>query len=224
MSDVAEISRPKEDAAVAGAIDMKLEAIVLPVSDVNRAFAFYSKLGWRIDADIATPGGGRILQFTPPGSPCSVLMGTGLTPAAPGSAQFVHLIVSDIVAARAELVANGVNASDVFHDASGGYNRFDPAARASGPDPERRSYASFATFTDPDGNGWVLQEITTRFPGRVDSAETGFASVRDLADAMRRAAKAHGAHEERTGAADPNWPDWYAAYMAAEQAGKPLPI
>jgi len=224
MSDVAEIFRPKEDDAIAAAVDMKLEAIVLPVSDVDRAFAFYSKLEWRVDADIATPGGGRILQFTPPGSPCSVLMGTELTPSAPGSAQFIHLIVSDIVAARAELVAKGVEASEVFHDAGGGYNRFDPAARASGPDPERRSYASFVTFADPDGNGWVLQEITTRFPGRVDSAETGFASVRDLADAMRRAEAAHGAHEKRTGVRDENWPEWYATYMMAEQAGKPLPV
>jgi len=224
MSDVAEISRPKEDTAVAGAIDMKLEVIVLPVADVDRAFAFYSKLGWRVDADIATPGGGRILQFTPPGSPCSVLMGTGLTPSSPGSAQFIHLIVSDIEAARAELVAKGVDASEVFHDARGGYNRFDPAVRASGPDPERRSYASFATFADPDGNGWILQEITTRFPGRIDSAETGYASVHDLADAMRRAETAHGAHERRTGVRDANWPDWYASYMVAEQAGTPLPL
>ena len=224
MGDVAEISRATEEKnATAGAIDMKLEAIVLPVSDVDRAFGFYSKIGWRVDADIRTPDGGRILQFTPPGSPCSILLGTGLTPSPPGSSQYIHLIVADIEAARAELAARGVEA-EVFHDASGGYNRFDPAVRASGPDPERRSYASFATFSDPDGNGWILQEITTRFPGRVDSAETSFASVRDLADTMRRAAAAHGEHEKRIGAADPNWPDWYAAYMVAEQAGRPLPM
>jgi predicted enzyme related to lactoylglutathione lyase len=193
------------------------------VADVDRAFAFYSKLGWRIDADIATPGGGRILQFTPPGSPCSVLMGTGLTPSPPGSTQFVHLVVDDIVAAQAELVAKGVDASEVFHDAGGGYNRFDPAVRASGPDPERRTYASFATFSDPDGNVWVLQEITTRFEGRIDTGVTSYVSVRDLTDALKRAAAAHGAHEARIGAADPDWPDWYAAYMVAEQSGATPP-
>jgi catechol 2,3-dioxygenase-like lactoylglutathione lyase family enzyme len=202
---------------------MKLEAIVLPVADVDRAYAFYSRLGWRIDADIKTADDGRILQFTPPGSPCSILMGTGLTPSAPGSAQFIHLIVSDIVAARAELVGKGVPASEIFHDASGGYNRFDPAVRASGPDPERRSYASFLTFSDPDGNGWVLQEITTRFEGRIDTGVTSFASAPDLADALRRAAAAHGEHEACIGAPDPDWPAWYAAYMVAEQDGRPLP-
>jgi len=204
-------------------IDMKLEAIVLPVADVDRAFAFYSKLGWRIDADIQTPGGGRILQFTPPGSPCSVLIGTGLTPSQPGSTQFVHLIVDDIVAAQAELVAKGVDASEVFHDAGGGYNRFDPAVRASGPDPERRTYASFATFSDPDGNGWVLQEITSRFDGRIDSGVTSYVSVRDLTDALKRAAAAHGEHEKSIGAADPDWPTWYAAYMVSEQSGATPP-
>jgi catechol 2,3-dioxygenase-like lactoylglutathione lyase family enzyme len=204
-------------------IDMKLEAIVLPVADVDRAFAFYSKLGWRIDADIPTPGGGRILQFTPPGSPCSVLIGTGLTPSPPGSTQFVHLVVDDIVAAQAELVAKGVEASEVFHDAGGGYNRFDPAVRASGPDPARRTYASFATFSDPDGNGWVLQEITTRFEGRIDSGVTSYVSVRDLTDALKRAATAHGEHEKSIGAADPDWPSWYAAYMVSEQSGATPP-
>ncbi|NIJ32326.1 VOC family protein [Sphingomonas oligoaromativorans] len=204
-------------------IDMKLEAIVLPVADVDRAAAFYGQLGWRVDADIRTEGGGRILQFTPPGSPCSILIGTGLTPSAPGSTQFVHLIVSDIEAARAELVGKGVDASEVFHDAAGGYNRFDPAARASGPDPERRSYASFLTFSDPDGNGWVLQEITTRFEGRIDTGATGYASAGDLKDALKRAAAAHGEHEGRIGAPDADWPDWYAAYMVAEQSGVPLP-
>jgi catechol 2,3-dioxygenase-like lactoylglutathione lyase family enzyme len=204
-------------------IDMKLEAIVLPVADVDRAFAFYSKLGWRIDADIPTPGGGRILQFTPPGSPCSVLLGTGLTPSPPGSTQFVHLIVDDIVAAQAELVAKGVDASEVFHDAGGGYNRFDPAVRASGPDPARRTYASFATFSDPDGNGWVLQEITTRFEGRINSGVTSYVSVRALTDALKRAAAAHGEHEKSIGAADPDWPTWYAAYMVSEQSGATPP-
>ena len=203
-------------------VDMKLEVIVIPVSDVERAAQFYRKLGWRQDADIGK-GDGRRLQFTPPGSPCSVLIGKGVAPALPGTTQFVHLVVSDIVAAREELVRKGVDASEVFHDAAGGYNRFEKNARASGPDPQRRSYASFLIFNDPDGNGWLLQEITTRFPGRIDSSTTSFASATDLASAMRRAAAAHGEHEKRTGAPDPNWPDWYAAYMVAEQNGKGLP-
>jgi len=203
--------------------DMKLEAIVLPVADVDRAYSFYAGLKWRIDADIKTPDGGRILQFTPPGSPCSVLIGTGLTPSAPGSSQFIHLIVDDIVAAHAELVANGANPGEIYHDKTGGYNRFDPAVRAPGPDPERRSYASFLTFADPDGNGWVLQEITIRFEGRIDTGITSFSSAGDLEDALRRAATAHGEHEKRIGAADPEWPVWYAAYLVAEQSGAPLP-
>jgi len=203
-------------------VDMKLEVVVIPVKDVDRAEAFYRKLGWRKDADLKN-GDHRILQFTPPGSPCSIIFGTSITPSAPGSSRLLHLVVSDIVAARAELVANGIDASDVFHDAAGGCNRFDREARASGPDPERRSYASFATFNDPDGNGWLLQEITTRFPGRIDSRSTSFASAGDLASAMRRAEAAHGEHEKRTGVADPNWSDWYAAYMVAEQSGEKLP-
>jgi hypothetical protein len=203
-------------------VDMKLEVVVIPISDVGRAAGFYKRLGWRVDADIAT-GAGRLLQFTPPGSPCSIIFGTGITPSAPGTTQFLHLVVSDIEAARKELISKGVDASEVFHDAGGGYNRFDPKARASGPDPGRRSYASFLTFNDPDGTGWLLQEITTRFAGRIDSNVTSFASATDLASAMRRAAAAHGEHEKRIGGADPNWPDWYAAYMVAEQAGKPLP-
>ena len=152
--------------ASAGRVDMKLEVVVIPVSNVDRAAQFYERLGWRKDADIAN-GDSRLLQFTTPGSPCSIIFGTGVTPSAPGTAQFLHLVVSDIEAARDELIGNGVDASEVFHDAGGGYNRFDPNVRASGPDPERRSYASFVTFNDPDGNGWVLQEITSRFAGRM---------------------------------------------------------
>ena len=209
--------------ASAGKVDMKLEVVVIPVSDVDRAAEFYGRLGWRVDADIRD-GDSRVLQFTPPGSPSSVIFGTGTTTAPPGTAQFLHLVVSDIEAARDELMGNGVDASEVFHDAGGGYNRFDPNVRASGPDPERRTYASFVTFSDPDGNSWVLQEITERFPGRIDSAETTFASVTDLAGAMRRASVAHGEHEARTGEADANWPEWYATYMVAEQAGGELPV
>ena len=203
-------------------VDMKLEVVVVPVSDVERAAQFYRKLGWRQDGDIGK-GDDRRLQFTPPGSQCSVIIRKGVGPAAPGTTQFLHLVVSDVVAAREELVGRGIDASEVFHDAAGGFNRFDRNARASGPDPQRRSYASFVSFNDPDGNGFVLQEITTRFPGRIDSNTTTYASVADLSKAMQRAAKAHGEHEKRIGAADPNWPDWYAAYMVAEQNGKPLP-
>ena len=201
-------------------VDMKLEAVVIPVSDVDRAKEFYTSLGWRLDADLGSDDF-RIVQLTPAGSGCSIQFGRGLTAAAPGSALSL-LVVSDIEAARDELVGNGVDA-EVFHDARTGYNRFDPAVRASGPDPERQSYASFAQFNDPDGNVWQLQEITTRLPGRVDTMTTTFASVSDLASAMRRASAAHGEHEKRTGEEDPNWPDWYAAYMAAEQAGTELP-
>lgn len=203
--------------------EFKLEAIVVPVGDVDRAADFYSGLGWRVDADIRTPDGGRILQFTPPGSPASILIGTHLTPSPPGSAQFVHLVVSDIVRARADLAKKGVSVSEVFHDAAGGYDRFTPGSRAAGPDPLRRSYASFATFTDPDGNGWVLQEITSRFEGRIDPEVTSFASIDDLASALRRAAAAHGEHENDLGAPDPNWPDWYARHIAEEQAHGTLP-
>ena len=206
-----------------GKVDMKLEVVVIPVSDVGRAADFYESVGWRKDAD-KQDGDNRLLQFTPPGSPTSIIFGTAVTSAAPGSAQFLHLVVSDIEAARDELVANGVDPSEIYHDATGGYNRFDPAVRASGPDPQRRTYASFVLFSDPDGNSWVLQEITTRFPGRIDAAETTFASTADLADAMRRASVAHGEHEQRHGGErDENWPAWYAAYMVAEQSGAELP-
>ena len=223
MATIQEDRVADAEAATAGQTDMKLEVLVLPVADVDRAADFYARLGWRMDVDVRVEGG-RILQYTPPGSPASILFGTGLSPAMPGSAQYLHLIVADIEAATRDLASRGVETSGVFHDSTGGFNRFDPRIRASGPDPERRSYGSFATFGDPDGNLWVLQEITTRWPGRVDSDGTHYASVRDLADSMRRASVAHGAHEARTGGQyDENWPDWYAAHMVAEQAGTPLP-
>ncbi len=203
-------------------VDMKLEVVVVPVSDVERAAQFYRKLGWRQDADTGK-GDERRIQFTPPASACSIIIRKGVGPAAPGTTQFLHLAVSDVVSAREDLVRRGIDASEVFHDAAGGFNRFDRNARASGLDPQRRSYASFVTFNDPDGNSYVLQEITTRLPGRIDSNATTYSSVEDLANAMRRASKAHGEHEKRTGAADPNWPDWYATHMVAEQNGKGLP-
>ena len=204
------------EAANAPHVDLKLEVAVIPVSDVDRAKRFYSGLGWRLDADFAVGDAFRVVQFTPPGSPASIHFGKGVTSAAPGSSG-LYLVVSDIEAARAELIGHGVDVGEIFHIAGPGQPPM------SGPDPDRRSYLSCATFKDPDGNSWLLQEVTARFPGRVDADETTFASVADLAAAMRRAEAAHGEHEKRTGERDANWADWYAEYMVAEQAGKELP-
>jgi catechol 2,3-dioxygenase-like lactoylglutathione lyase family enzyme len=190
-------------------MDVKLEVVVIPVSDVDRAKEFYRKLGWRLDV---TPP--SAVQFTPPGSWCSVQFGETLTSAAPGSAK-AYLIVSDIVTARNQLIAAGVEVDELFH--------IGPEGRVSGLDPERRTYRSRASFSDPDGNVWLLQEITARLPGRVDPGLTSFGSASDLASALRRAADAHGKHEKRIGAADQNWPDWYAEYMVREQTGEELP-
>ena len=216
------------DAGVAR-VDMKFEIVIIPVSDVDRAKEFYTRLGWRLDGDFTSGDEWRGIQFTPPGSGCSVIFGKNVTPAAPGSAQGLYLIVSDIEAARKELLDRGIEVSEVFHGGNNVYTGPDEPylfgrIRVSGPDPDHRSYRSFASFHDPDGNGWLLQELTTRLPGRIDSAATTFASVSDLAGAMRRASKAHGEHEARTGGQrDENWPDWYAAYMVAEQSGQELP-
>jgi catechol 2,3-dioxygenase-like lactoylglutathione lyase family enzyme len=211
----------------AAPVDMKFEIVVIPVSNVDRAKEFYAKLGWRLDADFDNGKDFRIIQFTPTGSGCSIIFGKNVTAAAPGAAQGLYLIVSDLEAARKTLLDRGVAISEVFHN-DGVYAGTDEAylfgrVRVNGPDPEHRSYRSFASFKDPDGNGWLLQEITTRLPGRVDSAATRFASASDLANAMRRAEAAHGEHEKRIGARDENWPDWYASYMVAEQAGTELP-
>jgi catechol 2,3-dioxygenase-like lactoylglutathione lyase family enzyme len=208
-------------------MDMKFEIVVLPVSDANRAKEFYARLGWRLDADFDSSKDFRVIQFTPPGSGCSIIFGKNVTAAAPGSAQGLYLIVSDIESARKQLLGLGVEISEVFHN-DGVYVGTDEPylfgrVRVSGPDAERRSYRSFASFRDPDGNGWLFQEITSRLPGRIDPATTTFASANDLASALRRAEAAHGEHEKRIGAADTNWPDWYAKYMAAEQAGAELP-
>jgi catechol 2,3-dioxygenase-like lactoylglutathione lyase family enzyme len=201
-----------------GTIDMKLEVVVIPVSDVDRAKRFYGNLGWRLDADFVVGDEFRGVQFTPPGSPCSIHFGIGVTSAVPGSAHGLYLVVSDIQSARAVLIDRGADVSEVFHRDGPGQPPL------SGPDPARRSYFSYATFSDPDGNEWLLQEVTTRFPGRIDPNATSFASASDLASAMRRASTAHGEHETRTGGRrDENWPDWYAEYMVAEQAGKELP-
>jgi catechol 2,3-dioxygenase-like lactoylglutathione lyase family enzyme len=212
-------------------VDMKFEIVVIPVSDVDRAKRFYGDLGWRLDADYPSEDGYfRVIQFTPPGSGCSVIFGKNVTAATPGSAQGLYLIVSDVEAARKELVSRGVEISEVFHDAAGVYAGPDEPylfgrVRVSGPDPKRSSYRSFASFNDPDGNGWLLQELTHRAPGRVDTDATTFASSADLAAALRRAEAAHGEHEKRTGGQrDENWPDWYAEYLISEQAGKDLPV
>ncbi len=195
------------------------------MADVERAKRFYGDLGWRLDADFPFDNGFRVVQFTPPGSGCSIQFGTNITSAAPGSAQGLYLIVSDIQAARDELVARGVEVSEVFHPGTPGA-QFQPdgtSGRVSGPSPDRTSYRSFATFSDPDGNSWLLQEVTARLPGRVDAGTTTFTSSTELAAALRRAAAAHGEHEKRTGQHDADWPDWYAEYVVREQAGKELP-
>jgi catechol 2,3-dioxygenase-like lactoylglutathione lyase family enzyme len=210
-------------------VGMRLEVVVIPVSDVDRAKQFYARLGWRLDADVASGAGSRLIQFTPPDSGCSIqfganLFGATVTSAAPGSLQCLYLVVSDITIARDQLIAHGVEASEVFHCASGYACRFPGnQGRVSGPQPEPGSYGSFVSFRDPDGNGWLLQEVTTRLPGRVDPAATSFGSASELASALRRAEAAHGEHEKRTGHPDPNWPDWYALYMVSEQAGEESP-
>jgi catechol 2,3-dioxygenase-like lactoylglutathione lyase family enzyme len=213
------------ESTATGTSDLKLEAVVIPVADVDRAKEFYAGLGWRLDADFPFDNGFRVVQLTPPGSACSVQFGTNITSAAPGSAQGLYLIVSDIAAARDELAARGVEISEVFHPGEPGA-QFQPdrTGRVSGPADDRASYSSFATFNDPDGNGWLLQEVTTRLPGRIDAAETTYASTTDLESALKRAAAAHGEHEKREGGEyDKEWPAWYATYMVAEQAGTELP-
>jgi catechol 2,3-dioxygenase-like lactoylglutathione lyase family enzyme len=205
--------------ARAAQVDLKLELIPIPVADLDRAKAFYRGLGWRLDVDFSN-GGERVLQFTPPGSQCSINFGTNVTSAAPGSVQNVFLVVSDIEAARAELMKRGVEVSQVFHFAAGPAPFGGPVG---GLAPDRQSYGSYATFKDPDGNSWLLQEVTSRFPGRV-AGDTTYASAYDLAQSLRRAEAAHIEHEKRTGQRDENWADWYAEYMVAEQAGKELPL
>jgi len=216
------VSQQKVEPVIAE-IGMKLEVIVIPVSDVDRAKEFYARLGWRLDRDFRFPNGLRAVQFTPPGSDCSVHFGTSqgatrndgfASSGALGSAK-AYLIVSDIVVARNALVARGIELSEFFHVGENGVT--------AGLDPERRTYSSRISFDDPDGNTWIMQEITARLPGLVDPGATSFGSVSDMAGAMRRAAAAHDEHEKRLGQKDPNWPDWYAAYMAAEASGAKLP-
>ena len=227
VTDEVQTNNAASEASVAK-VDMKFEIVVTPVSDIDRAKEFYTRLGWRLDADYDNGSDFRVIQYTPSGSGCSVIFGRNVTAAAPGSAQGLYLIVADIDAARNDLLRRGVKISEVFHGAGDAYAGPDEPylfgrIRINGPDPEHRSYRSFASFSDPDGNGWLLQELTTRLPGRVDATATTFASANDLASALRRAEGAHGEHEKRTGQRDANWPDWYAAYMVAEQSGKELP-
>ncbi|MFE1192758.1 VOC family protein [Streptomyces olivaceoviridis] len=204
-------------------MDMKLEIVVVPVADVDRAKDFYTALGWRLDADLAPEEDFRVVQVTPPGSPASVIFGRSVTDRPPGSAQGLYLVVDDIEAAHEELTRCGADPSEVFHDAGGIFHHAGTEARVPGPDPKRGSYGSYLAFSDPDGNGWFLQEVTTRLPGRLDPATTAFSSADDLAGALRRAAAAHGEHEARIGTEDPDWPDWYARYMVSEQSGTEPP-
>jgi catechol 2,3-dioxygenase-like lactoylglutathione lyase family enzyme len=208
--------------AEATTVDMKLEVVVVPVADVDRAKRFYTSLGWRLDADFATSDSFRVVQVTPPGSEASVIFGKGVTSAVPGSVEDLQLTVYDIDTARDALAGRGVDVSEVFHDEGGVFHHGGTEGRVTGPAPEHADYGSFASFRDPDGNGWLLQEIKVRLPGRVSST-TRYDGVNDVAEALKRAAAAHGEHEARTGEADPDWPQWYAEYMVRERAGDPLP-
>ena len=226
---MASLSEVRSKSAINGAkatrLDLKFEAVVIPVSDVERAKQFYTKLGWRLDADFAFDNGFRLIQFTPPGSSCSVQFGAKITSAAPGSARGLYLAVSDIQPVRDELVGRGIEVSEVFHAGTPGiqFQSDGTSGRITGPAPDHASYRSFATFSDPDGNGWLIQEVTTRLPGQTDFGATSYTSVNDLASAIGRAAAAHGPHEAKIEQSNSNWPDWYAKYMSAEQAGTKLP-
>jgi catechol 2,3-dioxygenase-like lactoylglutathione lyase family enzyme len=200
-------------------VDMKLEVVVIPVSDVDRAKDFYTRLGWTLNVDVVKEENFRVVLFTPQGSHCSVLFGQGVTTQEPGSAQGLHVVVNDVSAVRAMLVDRGIEVSEVFHDIGGVFHHAGTEGRVSGLHPERRSYASFASFDDPDGNGWVCQEVTRRHPGRMSEHSTTFVSTHDLASALRRAAAAHGEHEKQLGHHDDNWPDWYADFVVREQHG-----
>src|ERR1700722_6029711 len=217
MSPTASSFKQQKDDSGVTRVDMKFEVAIVPVSDVDRAKEFYTKLGWRLDDEVVMGDDFRVVQFTPPGSASSISFGKGVTDTAPGSFRG-GLIVSDIEAAHKQIVSKGIKATEVFHGSP-----FSPAGRISGPDPERQSYRSYVAFQDPDGNAWIVQEVTRRAPGRIDPAATSFTSANDLASAIRRASVAHDEHEKSNGQRDAKWPDWYAAYMAAEQAGTELP-
>ena len=204
-------------------VDMKFEFIVLPVSDVDRAKDFYAGLGWKLDMDFTRGDDFRVIQFTPPGSPTSVIFGRGITTAEPGSAQSLYLVVSDIESARTQLLARGAKVSGLFHDGGGVFHQAGTTGRIDGPAPEHRSYGSFASFSDPDGNGWLLQEVTARLPGHGSTGDTTFSSPIELAGALRRARAAHDGQKERMSLRNEDWPSWFAEYMVLEQAGGPLP-
>jgi catechol 2,3-dioxygenase-like lactoylglutathione lyase family enzyme len=203
-------------------MDMKLEVVVLPVSDVERAKRFYEKLGFRLDVDVAPNENYRAVHLTPPGSEASILFGKGVTSAQPGSIDRLLLAVYDIDAARQELLSKGVDVSEVFHDAGGspgGGFIAATEARAAGPDPQRRSYASYASFSDPDGNVWLLQEIKERLPGRVTRASLNGQATSILLEALKTASVAHGVHEKELGKPDPDWAQWYAEHMTRTLGG-----
>ena len=222
MSTTATRSQDAATVSRAGKVDLKLEVVLIPVADADRAAEFYQKLGWRVDYDMTTPSG-RACQFTPPGSPCSIIFGAGIdTAAKPGAGDNLVLAVSDINAAREDLRARGADVSEVFTYTGGPFNKAVEMPRTGGRDPQGRSYFSFASFKDPDGNEWLLQEVTTRLPGRV-AGDTTYASVSDLAQALRRAEAAHGKYEAQLGRRDENWPDWYAQFLVREQRGEELP-
>ena len=206
-----------------GTVDMRFELAVISVSDVDRAKDFYSSLGWKLDMDFVRGDDYRVIQFTPPGSPGSVIFGRGIASTKPGSAQGLYLVVSDIEAARNSLIQRGIAVSELFHDAGGVFHHANTEGRVSGVAPLRRSYGTFAAFNDPDGNGWFMQEVTVRLPGHGRESDTTFGSPIELAGALRRARAAHDALEKGVGLADGDWPSWFADYMVLEQAGKPLP-
>lgn len=193
-------------------VDFRIEAVVVPVSDVDRAKAFYARIGFREDVDFSGQGGFRVVHLTPPGSPASLIIGSGVTDAAPGSEHGVHLIVDDVVTARAQLAARGIDVSEVFHDVGGVFHHAGTTDRVPGPHPARQSYGSFASFADPDGNTFVLQEVTTRRPGRI--SHVVYRSAAELEQALRDAALAHGEYEGKLGHTDRDWPSWYAAHMS----------
>jgi predicted enzyme related to lactoylglutathione lyase len=217
LGDIAE--RPPQSRTV----DMKFEFIVIPVLDVDRAKNFYLGLGWKLDMDFVRNEDFRVIQFTPPGSPSSIIFGKGITSAEPGSAQGLYLVVSDIDKARTELLARGAAVSEIFHDSGGVFHHIGTEGRLSGPAPQHRSYGSFAEFSDPDGNGWLLQEVTVRLPGHGNTGDTTFSSSIELAGALRRAQSAHDERQKRAGRVELDWASWFAEHIVMEQAGKPLP-
>jgi catechol 2,3-dioxygenase-like lactoylglutathione lyase family enzyme len=215
MATLSAVNNKAANASSAERVDMKFEVVVIPVTDVDRSKAFYTKLGWRLDADFAFDNGFRVVQFTPPGSGCSVQFGTKITTAAPGSAQGLYLIVSDVQAARQELVRRGIEVSEVFHTSRPGAQfRLDSTGRVSGLAPDHRSYFSFATTNDPDGNTWLFQEITARLPGR----GLGNPDVATMTELLRETELHHGQYEPT--APKHHWSGWYAAYIVARQEGK----